>query len=137
MKYFFILGSNPALSLAELSAVFDLAENSKEFKLLDNVLMLELDNDINSATLIKRLGGTIKIGQIEKTANRYIDQTDKITKMLKPGTNKFKYGFSYYGPGKFNIKDLAMKIKSHLREQKISCRWVTSREKTLSNVVVE
>ena len=137
MKYFFILGSNPALSLAELSAVFDLAENPKEFKLLDNVLMLELDNDINPATLIKRLGGTIKIGQIEKTANRYIDQTDKIIKMLKPGTNKFKYGFSYYGPGKFNIKDLAMKIKSHLREQKISCRWVTSREKTLSSVVVE
>ncbi|MCK5062041.1 hypothetical protein KAR28_05865 [Candidatus Parcubacteria bacterium] len=137
MKYFFILGSNPTLSLAELSAVFDLAKNPKEFKLLDNVLILELDHDINPASLIKRLGGTIKIGQIEKTANRYIDQTDKIIKILKPGEGKFKYGFSYYGPGKFNIKDLAMKIKSHLRKQEISCRWVTSREKTLSSVVVE
>ncbi|MCK5211594.1 methyltransferase domain-containing protein [Candidatus Parcubacteria bacterium] len=137
MKYFFILGSNPVLSLAELSAVFNLAKNSKEIKLLGNILLLELGNDINPSKLIKKIGGTIKIGRIEKIANRYTDQTDKIIKLLNPGEGKFKYGFSYYGPGKFDAKTLAMKIKNHLRENKVSCRWVTSKERTLSSVVVE
>jgi len=137
MKYFFILGSNPALSLAELSAVFSLAKNSKEIKLLGNVLLLELDNDINPTKLIKKLGGTIKIGAITQAANRYTDQSKKIIKMLAPGEGKFKYGISYYGPGKFDTKSLAMKIKNHLRENNVSCRWVTSKERTLSSVVVE
>lgn len=135
MKYFFVLGSNKTLSIAELTAV--LPSNAEfEFPASD-IAVVNLEKPLDVGKLIKKLGGTIKIGQIEKTVNRYIDQTDKIIKMLKPGPGKFKYGFSYYGPGKFNSKILAMKIKNHLRENSVSCRWVTSKERTLSSVVVE
>ncbi|MCD4762186.1 methyltransferase domain-containing protein [bacterium] len=135
MKYFFVLGSNTTLSIAELTAV--LPSNAElGFPALD-IAVVNLDKPLDAGKLIKKLGGTIKIGQVEKTVNRYIDQTSKIIKMLKPDSGKFKYGFSYYGPGKFNSKILAMKIKNHLRENGISCRWVTSKERTLSSVVVE
>ena len=50
---------------------------------------------------------------------------------------KIKFGISYYGDKKLNIKPLAMEVKKYLKNKKISCRWVTSREPTLSSVIVE
>jgi len=59
MTYFFILGSNPTLSLAELSAIFHLT-NSRQIA-GENVFILKTDKKINAVQLIKKLGGTIKI----------------------------------------------------------------------------
>ncbi|MFH1822446.1 MAG: methyltransferase domain-containing protein [Patescibacteria group bacterium] len=142
MKYFFILGKNPTLSIAELEAFFSC---SKEIKILsrnvtsENVLILETDKEIEAKNLIKKLGGVIKIGKIETEVDNNIqDILIKIKSFLKTAANgKFKFGISYYGQSKFNIKPLAMEIKKYLKERGISSRWVTSREPTLSSVVVE
>ncbi len=141
MTYFFILGSNPALSIEELSVVFNLSSLEKTvYELLQaNVFILTTERKFDAGQMIKKLGGTIKIGKITAIVKKNEKEKilPEITKLLKPKAKKFKFGFSYYGPKKFNIQKLAMAVKKFLREKEISCRWVTSREKNLSSVVVE
>lgn len=63
MRHFFILGRNPNLSLAELNAVL-LEQCSIQFH-GGSVAIVECPSIIDSQTLMKRLGGTIKIGKVE------------------------------------------------------------------------
>lgn len=139
MQYFFILGNNPTLSIAELSAVFGLKDYQSTGQIIgNNIFILKTDKIINASELIKKLGGVIKIGLIKSTSKPDKENILKETKtFLNPGEGKFKFGISYYGKNKFNIKPLAMEIKKHLKEQNVNCRWVTSKEPALSSVVVE
>jgi len=50
---------------------------------------------------------------------------------------KFKFGISVYGDLKLNEKKMGMEIKRILKENGISSRWVISKEKQLSSVVVD
>ena len=150
MKHFFILGNNPTLSIAEISAVFP---DAKNLELLNaSVLVLETAQKVNAKDLIKKLGGTIKIGVIKKETSKndllkeaklLIDEQINSTSSQGEAQScasrigKFNFGFSFYGKGKMNLKVLGMETKKHLREKNISCRWVTSKEATLSSVVVE
>ncbi len=135
MKYFFILGNNPALSIAEISAIFDA---SKGELISEDIFILETDQDINAPEIIKKMGGVIKIGKIEKKTKpkKILDSVKNILDGIDI-SGKFHFGFSNYNAGNINLKQLGMETKKHLREQNISCRWVTSRDKTLSSVVVE
>jgi tRNA G10 N-methylase Trm11 len=140
MKYFFVLGSNAALSVAELQAVQPLTN----WQLLAaDFLVAESDQEFNTARLITRLGGTIKIGLIreELPSSRAADllkiiQDLAAAKQAGSAGGKFNFGFSDYGQQTFNKKDLGAKLKKYFSEQKISSRFVVSREKTLSSVVV-
>lgn len=145
MKYFFVLGNNPTLSTAEISAVFP---ENQSLTLIDSILVLETSEKIDAEQVIKRLGGTIKIGEIvSKISGERDNILEEAKKLLKPGDSKFKFGISYYGKNKFNIKPVGMEIKKYLKKRGISCRWVTSRplrrneseasESVLSSVVVE
>jgi tRNA G10 N-methylase Trm11 len=141
MKYFFILGNNPALSIAEVLTVL----KPEVYNLLSqDFLLVETSLQINPANLIKRLGGIIKIGEIKKEIKKTNHQDElikiafqlafhKISK-VKPG--KFNFGFSDYSR-RFNIKDLGLKIKKEFNKKQISSRFVVSREENLSSVVVE
>jgi tRNA G10 N-methylase Trm11 len=64
MKYLFILGRNPELSVAEIFAVFKKNEikilNSEQIK---NALLIELEKEIPK-NIINILGGTISIGKV-------------------------------------------------------------------------
>ncbi len=60
MKYFFILGKNPNLSIAEIKTV--LGDFSIE-SINQAVLIVQTPTVLNSAEIIKKLGGTVKIGQ--------------------------------------------------------------------------
>jgi len=144
MKYFFILGTNTALSVAELAAVLDL----KKVSLLANdFLVWETTTEINPENLIKRLGGTIKIGVIKEEieiVNNFNEESllsslGELAKIKKYQSRegKFNFGFSDYGKFQFNKQNLGLKLKKYLSQNEISSRLVTSREKTLSSVVVE
>jgi tRNA G10 N-methylase Trm11 len=142
MKYFFLLGSNPTLSLAELSAVFALGENlgyKAELVGKQNVLVLDLEESIATSALIKKLGGTIKIGiidsEVKPTPATILPTLKNLVKGITP-VGKFKFGISYYGENKLNTKVLGMELKKFLKESDISSRWVTSKETELSSVVV-
>jgi len=137
MKYFFILGTNPALSTSEICALFPNENISLAGK---EAAILETDKKLNPEELIMLMGGTIKIGEIlftEKSPN-----FDSILKNLQPSliqkeTGKYNFGISYYGQRKFNPHGLAMAIKNYWRGKEVNSRWVTSKEKVLSSVVVE
>jgi len=133
MKYFFALGNNPTLSVAELSAVL----RFKNMILSKNILIADTD-EISATELIKRFGGTIKIGEVIEENTDRNKLLESILKIITPATEgKYKFGISYYGDKKFNDKPIGMEIKKFLKEQGISCRWVISKEKVLSSVVVE
>lgn len=137
MRYFFILGTNPTLSLAELAAIF----NHGKFSLVQkNIAILEINQEIK-ANIIKKIGGVIKFGIIHNETSSLATQD-----ILKSAANfskpkkiesKFKFGISFYGKAKINIKVLGMEFKKLLKESGINSRWVISREPTLSSVVVE
>jgi len=140
MKYFFVLGTNTALSVAELAAAVDL---KKANLLAADFLVWETDIEINAESLMKRLGGIIKIGEIKEEVNEGNDEqllktlTDlaKIKK-YQSKEGKFNFGFSDYGKYQFNKQNLGLKLKKYFSEENISSRFVISREKTLSSVVV-
>lgn len=140
MKYFFVLGTNTALSVAELAAVLDL---EKVNLLAPDFLVWETSLEINPESLIKRLGGTVKIGVIKEEVAG--DNREKLLKAIcgmasvkkyQSQEGKFNFGFSDYGKYQFNKKDLGLKLKKYFSDEKISSRFVISREKTLSSVVV-
>ena len=140
MKYFFVLGTNTALSVAELAAVLDLKKTSL---LATDFLIWETDTEINAENLMKRLGGVIKIGEIkEEVADGNDDKLLKtLTELAKikkyqSKEGKFNFGFSDYGKFQFNKQNLGLKLKKYFSEENISSRFVISREKTLSSVVI-
>jgi tRNA G10 N-methylase Trm11 len=142
MKYFFVLGVNPALSLAELRTAIDWQEAQL---LAPDLLLVDSSNEINPQALIKKLGGIIKIGVIKKELSDNTKQTELIShvcrvaeiKQLGMVEGKFNFGFSDYGFRQFNKQDLGVKLKRYFKEKNISSRFVISREKNLSSVVVE
>jgi tRNA G10 N-methylase Trm11 len=137
MKYFFILGTNPALSIAEICSLFP---NEKISLAGKETAVLETEKKIIPEELIARLGGTIKIGEIlftEKSLNFDLILKNLQPQLVQQETGKFKFGISYYGQKKVNLHGLAMNIKNYWRERNVNSRWVVSKEKVLSSVVVE
>ncbi len=136
MKYFFILGSNPTLSLAELTAVFP----DGQFSLVQkDIAVLEITRKIN-AKIIKRIGGTIKFGLLnnELASSNAKDILRSVSfAMSEKAEGKFYFGISHYGRSKLNLKVLGMEFKKLLKQSGTNSRWVTSKEPTLSSVVVE
>ena len=140
MKYFFVLGTNAALSVAELNAVLGL----KQPRLLAaDFLVAEGAWDFDPDNLIKRLGGIIKIGRVVKEiksgsdANLHAAVRElAVFRQEAAAEGKFNFGISTYGKRYFNKQDLGLKLKKYFSDAKISSRFVISREKTLSSVVV-
>jgi len=139
MQYYFILGTNCALSLAELFAVLDI----RDARLLAPDFLLAQTDDFDPDTLIRRLGGVIKIGKVEsilKSSNqvKLLQEISELAlnKQAQGSTGKFNFGISGYGSSLFNEKILGLKLKQVFKEKEISCRFVVSQEKTLSSVVV-
>ena len=135
MQYFFCLGTNPTLSIAEITSVL---KESGSWQIANEQIFILENPDINAKELIRRLGGTIKIGVIEKEANKYqiLKNFQKLLN-LEQIQDKFKFGISHYGKGKLNTRPLGMEVKKYLKENGKSARWVISKEPTLSSVVVE
>mgnify|MGYP000907430546 CR=1 FL=1 len=140
-KYFFALGTNPDLSLAELTSLFP----DNDWYKSGSIVMSDFLEDLQPQELMSVLGGTIKIGEIIKEislANRRA-LSEKIKEEAfimaeKNVTKRFNFGFSFYNkkvPGDFFKLGLA--IKRELKEEGISSRMVTSRDIILSSVIVE
>jgi tRNA G10 N-methylase Trm11 len=152
MNYFFVLGNNPALSAAEIAAV---VKSEGQMKIASGNVLLWEGPATDAKKFISRLGGTIKVGIIVAEVNRHdlprqgfskagnqkireavlkIIENDLAEKKVD---NKYCFGFSYYGQSGLPTLPLGLEIKKLLKEKFISCRLVTSREKSLSSVVVE
>lgn len=148
---FFILGSHPELSVAEIEAVI---EKKQEVTRSQDVLVLD-GIDENLEALQKRLGGTIKIGHIIVEYSR-LDEDELIHVIATyvssaRGKNKISFGLSVYSLGddvgakKITdlIKNLGLEIKKRVKAigqasgHRRPVRYVSSKEPALSSVIVE
>lgn len=92
MKYLFILGRNQELSTAEIEEFLKKENNPIEKKtLIDNGLLVTVKNPILYST-IDKLGGTISIGEVLKSAkdNLIFQELEKIM-IYKGEENKLTY----------------------------------------------
>lgn len=140
MDYVFILGTHPAWSVAEIAAA--LGESGLFWE--NERILVKKDAEIVAESLIKRLGGTLKIGQIEKFVSiktpmpQLARQCARIlVEKGSRGEGKLVFGLSDHGIGSdFAAERLGLTIKKELKAMGISSRLVTSRDKELSSVVV-
>lgn len=141
MRHFFILGSNPVLSTAEIIALLDgrhftVTEMYKQALIVDEVEGYSLD----AKALMQRLGGTIKIGRIVAEG---LEQTPEALQevMLQQLSDRVAnvgnatYGYSVYAlestrpanaAAAVNAKfrNVGMAVKRKLQEAGCAARWV-------------
>jgi len=137
-NYFFILGRNPALAIAEIEALLD--KNILERLIGPDFFIIKTKSEIDLYSLQKRLGGTIKVGNIIKESETDPEKEifeiilKKITTRRDPvcgiKDKKLNFGINEYGQ-----KIDALGIKRILKNEGKSVRLVTSKEKNLSSVI--
>ncbi len=140
MKYFFILGNNQALSVAEIlswleSAGFDFQVETA----CDSYLLLDVYKNLPE-DLLNQLGGTIKFGQILDKIQAGSITKETVVKLLKPADKKYNFGFSVYPENKklsFKLRGMGLDIKKEFKSKGIPSRLVMSRQENLSSVVVK
>ncbi|MBU2228979.1 RsmD family RNA methyltransferase, partial [Patescibacteria group bacterium] len=153
-KYFFILGRSPKLAQAEIESILPtLPGEYRIAESADDVLLLDLkifgENGFQLKNFMKKLGGTIKVGKIIDEVENKNQAISTLTlerllkKYLPQKEQKITFGFSLYNAGnsfsKSFQKDLAktgIQIKIGLKKEGLKARFVTSKDKALSSVIV-
>lgn len=140
-SWIFILGTNPALSVEEILTVLKLTpevviELGKDF------IVLECEQEIDPSSLLRRLGGTIKIGRVRHHLSGISQLTPELWRetLSQPETKgKFIFGFSQYGLPKsaYALQGIGLKVKKILKAEGSNARLMANREGQLSSVAVE
>ena len=146
MKYYFILGRNPELSIAEIESVFAMEKIEYSIhKNYKNVLILETKKILDGDGLLSRLGGTIKIGEIKKEVKTIEEVREAFLYDFDIPEGKVFFGFSLYSINELvnvrhyvgKLKHVGMEIKKALSEGGQSSRLVVSKDPELSSVIVK
>lgn len=138
---FFVLGNNRELSVAEIETVTGVHEfASRE----GDVLLLETEQ--TGPQLQDRLAGTIKVGSVVGEMETWDKEAcaELVAAMIDPELPRVEFGVSVYDAGdahrakelRLESQRLGLEIKKHVKESGRPVRLVTSKEKTLSAVVV-
>jgi len=138
---FFVLGNNRELSVAEIEAVTGVHEFAS---LSGDVLLLETEQ--TGPQLQDRLAGTIKVGSVVGELKEWDKEAcgELIAAMIDPNLPRVEFGVSVYDAGdahrakelRKESERLGLEIKKHIKESGRPVRLVTSRDKTLSAVVI-
>lgn len=134
MQYFFMLGREPALSLAEIKAVLQMNNIvATEITSGHNFLILALDRTIDAPKLMNALAGTIKIGEIIQKIEKIT--TESLLPLVPDVDNRVVFGISTYN---FNmdIMKLGKQLKKLITDQDKAARFAVSKENPLSSVAV-
>lgn len=113
MEYFFILGRNPQLSLAEIFSYFEKYDIKVEKYFLDeNNLLLKSNKEIDEKKAIKSLGGTIALAKVSVSSKKI----DEIISWIE--NNEIYFGeeikFTYSIIGE---EDLRQEIYASIKEK--------------------
>jgi len=128
--YFFILGRNSALSVAEIEA--KLKDVIKSRNLGDSYYIIEA-TEIIDKKIQEELGGIIKFGEIVFESNTKSLKEDAIEYISKNLPEKrLRFGVNNYG-----TEINPINIKKDLKAGGIQSRLVESKEKTLSSVITQ
>ena len=137
-KYWFILGNNSELSVAEIGAVLDLDKiEKKDF----NPPILIVEKDFNAENLIKKLGGTIKIAEELGEHLNKNEVIEMIVNDLKDKDGKIHFGLSDYSEktseNLYRLKTIGLESKKNLKALGLSVRFAFNNEQILSSVSVD
>ncbi len=147
-NYIFVLGSNPALSLAEIISLFSkdkILDSSREVTLLNT-------NKLNPE-IINHLGGTIKVAQVfgEMSKNNFDLEKiieiigDEILKLSFLKNKKTHFGISVYNMNASNSffrrlsrshSYLYINLKKRLAKEGVRIAYLRSKEVALSSASV-
>ncbi len=133
---FFVLGSHPDLSIAEIFSVI-----GKKPIVLQTQEVLILDDVYESLErLQERLAGSIKIGTVLQMfeamdEDAIVDLVTSIASQAE-GKNKISFGMSGYGCSQREMFQLGKRVKQQLKHTQRPVRFVTSKEAQLSSVIV-
>jgi len=141
MQYFFVLGKNPTLSIAEIFSLF--GRDKIKFKIIGlsvDVLLIktETEKELEINYLMKQLGGLIKLGVSEAKEYAKISElnaNELINFFLGKVEGKTLFGISLYKlDSKINlfeinqeIRKLGLEIKKKLKEKGRPSRFVVER----------
>ena len=143
---YFILGSHPELSIAEMKAV--LGSAYRPMFVSDSVVVIE-PIDWNLGELQDRLAGIVKVGRIagELAVWNKSEATDLIASLASgaAGKNKISFGLSVYEVGnkkttrflERDLDQLGLEVKKRLKETGRPVRYVKGKEPRLSSAIVE
>ncbi|MDO8621996.1 MAG: hypothetical protein Q7R80_02095, partial [bacterium] len=155
-----VVGDGADWTKAELSAEALIVESGICPPKADPTWAENLESGISARSLMNRLGGTIKIGEAWRRISHdefLISHDEAIGTFIlsacggsavggEHSTRKVHFGFSVYnlGGGQKRVEEVrraltrgAAKQKTALKEHGRTARWVTSRESTLSSVIVQ
>ncbi|USN53497.1 MAG: methyltransferase domain-containing protein [Candidatus Nomurabacteria bacterium] len=144
-QYYFILGKNPKLSLAELDqALQTRAITSEVVARASDYCILETKEELNLVELLQHLGGTLKAGQIlEGLSSRDEVQSicanvDWAEKKLPLTKHRAEFGISVYGTKKSGplSKRYGLGLKKALQSIGHSVRMIFDPSGQLSSVTV-
>lgn len=135
MRHFFIFGREPEISRAELISKFKveridcaIVDEGADFFICD------IGDDFDAEKFISQLGGTVKIGTIERETAGLDERA--LFDLIKPQDKKVNFGVSAYG---FNpdINKLGKNLKQLLTDAGQKSRFVASKQYPLSSVIVQ
>ncbi|MFH0952335.1 MAG: methyltransferase domain-containing protein [Patescibacteria group bacterium] len=135
-RFFFIFGRQPALSIGELVRILP---NSQWLK-LKQAALYRGGGVLDLTKLSQQLAGIVKLGTIIAVVNqsdftKWLEQYPWLR--LVKGSGKFHFGFSDYSEGSLaDLTRAGIKVKKIYKNAGIASRFVTSRDKQLSSVVV-
>jgi tRNA G10 N-methylase Trm11 len=143
---FFILGSHPELSIAELKAV--LGSEYRSIFVSESVVVIE-PIDWNLGELQERLAGIVKVGRVagELITWNKSEAADLIASLASTaaGKNKISFGLSTYDVGdkkttrflERDLDQLGLEVKKRLKDTGRPVRYVKGKEPRLSSAIVE
>ncbi len=139
MPHFFVFGSFPEISLAELCQAIGLFDGASIESASWAGAMVEHLTDEQTLVLFHRLGGTTRVGRLVDTvARKELEPT--LTKLVSAlVSERIHFGISMLGGGlpTNQVQGIGITIKHALKEQGRPSRFVVSRDPMLSSVVVQ
>jgi tRNA G10 N-methylase Trm11 len=124
MQYLFVLGRNVDLSKAEIFSYVERERiNCKGFSINSNGLLIDITREVDKEQLIRRLGGTIAIGQVQfiGSFNQLLDYIKQNEIYLETET-KFTYTImNFCNEGSFDA--FLDELKQKFRDEKLKARY--------------
>lgn len=131
MKYLFILGRNPDLSIAEIKAFFGREQNRiLDYSLKDNAMLIDLDFPIEKK-IINKFGGVIAIGEVICSGknNEVVNELDK-KEIYSGEKNNFNYVV-------WNFSKNTNKIEEYLKKRFRNEKLKAAQKKISSELVLQ
>lgn len=154
-KYFFVLGRNPTLSIAEIISIFKKLTTDYSFLNISNeITVVTVKSLLDMSLVIKTLGGTVKIGKIinevkleesEEEFKKFFLGENLVENFLPKQESKLHIGISIYNCGgnpqyvaqlTKQLKVLNILVKENLRKKGLKIGFVRIKDRYLSSVSV-